>query len=266
MHKISIIIPTYNEEKNLSELLPELSWADEIIVVDSYSNDNTKELVKKFDIRFLQREYKGPSDQKNWTIPQAKYQWILILDADERPTTSLRKEIQDLLRQDKIQEDSYWIRRKNYFMGREVKYSGWQGDKVIRFFNRDLCQYNDKQVHEEITTKGTTGKLTGKIEHYTYQNLSHFSAKMERYAKWSATDYYKKTSKVSFFHLTIKPFFRFFKHFILRLGFLDGRRGFIISSYMAWGVFLRYSKIHEIHLNEQLKKGKKSKKKKVGKS
>ena len=124
--------------------------------------------------------------------------------------------------------------------------AGWQGDAVVRFFRRDLCRYNDKQVHEEVITEGLrVGYLDNKLLHYTYHNMDHFLAKMRRYARWSAQDYSNKTKRVTAFHLFFKPLFRFFKHYLLQLGFLDGKVGLVVSVVMAWGVFLRYANLME---------------------
>ena len=136
-------------------------------------------------------------------------------------------------------------------MNKKVRYSGWQGDKVIRFFNKNHCKYEDKHVHSEIITNYKVGYLNGQLEHYTYQSLTHFSNKIERYANWSAKDYSKKTKHITYYHLWIKPLFRFFNHFFIKSGFMDGKVGFIISSYMAWGVFLRYSKLKELRLKQK---------------
>lgn len=244
---LSVIITTYNEEHNLAALVSQLDWVDEIIVVDSFSTDQTLAIAQQFGVTILQRTYQGPADQKNWAIPQAKHPWVLILDADERLSSQLVSEIQTFVKDPNNTFDGFWIRRQNYFMGKKIRYSGWQGDKVVRLIQRDACRYNNKQVHEEIETKDKKiGQLQSALEHYTYKDLQHFMAKMERYAVWSAQDYLPKTSKVTFYHLSIKPFFRFFSHFVLQRGFLDGSIGFIISSIMAWGVFMRYAKIKEM--------------------
>lgn len=243
---LSIIIPTYNEAEHLKQLLPQLQWATEIIVVDSFSKDQTVAIAKQHGAKVWQRKYVGPADQKNWAIQQATHAWILILDADERLTPALQKEIQTFLQHPSTEYDGYWIRRQNYFMGKKIKYSGWQGDSVIRLIQKSKCRYNNKQVHEEIEDTGKIGKLQHPIEHYTYKNLEHFLAKMTRYAAWSAQDYLPKTPKVTLYHLWFKPVFRFVSHYFLKRGFLDGRVGFIISVIMAWGVFLRYVKIKEM--------------------
>ena len=212
------------------------------MVVDSFSNDGTAELLAgRDDVLLKQRKYSGPSDQKNWAIAAAKHEWILLLDADELVMPELRAEINDLLAADNIPHDAYWIGRNNYFMGKRIYHSGWAGEKVIRFFHRDRCRYNDNQVHEEIITDGiSVGWLKGRMDHYTFKNIGHFLAKNQRYAKWSAKDLGPKTPKVGLFHLFVKPVFRFFKHYILQGGFRDGREGLIISGVLAWGVFLRY--------------------------
>ena len=246
MLPISVIITTHNEAHNIEGVLATVDWADEVIIVDSFSTDETLQLAEPFKPVIYQRKYTGPADQKNWAILKAKHEWILLLDADERITPALRNEIEGWLKLEDIPFDAFWIGRRNHFMGKEIRYSGWQGDKVVRFFRRDKCRYNDKQVHEEIITTGIrVSQLKIKMLHYTFKNTQHFLSKMERYAAWSAQDHEQKTKRVGFFHLLVKPLFRFFKHYILQKGFLDGKTGLIVSIIMAWGVFLRYVKLYE---------------------
>jgi glycosyltransferase involved in cell wall biosynthesis len=244
MQKVSVIITTFNESEHIQDVLESVQWADEVIIIDSFSTDDTVELAKNFSTKILRREYMSPADQKNWAIPQATHDWVLILDADERVTPELKKEIISLL-QKPMEKDAYWISRQSFFMGKKIRFSGWQDDAVIRLIHKK-CRYNSVQVHEEIMTKNINiGRLKNKLEHYTYKNLDHFLAKIQRYSDWSAQDHFNKTPKVTFYHLYFKPFFRFIKHYIIQLGFLDGKVGFIISTIMAWGVFLRYVKIQE---------------------
>ncbi len=240
MQPISVIIPVLNEVENLKELLPLLSWADELIVLDSFSNDQTEEVAKQFNVRFLQRKYDGPAFQKNWAIDQAKNEWILILDADERPTPELTEEIKKTMSNNENKISAWWIKRRNFFMGREIKFSGWQKDKVIRLFRKSQCRYKSVQVHEEIETEAKVGQLKNPMLHYTFRDMKHFMDKMERYAQWSAQDHQSKTGKIGLFHLYLKPAFRFFKHYFLQQGFRDGKAGFVISKIMAWSVYRRY--------------------------
>ncbi len=247
MRPLSVIIPTLDEADNIAGVIESIPGVDEILVIDSFSQDDTVLKAASLGARVLQRKYTGPADQKNWAIPQARNEWVLILDADERVTPTLRAEIDQLLSQAEIPYDGFWIGLQNYFMGQKINYSGWQGDAVIRLIRRDVCRYNEKQVHEEIETAGVRiHRLKNKMEHYTFKNASHFLDKMRRYGEWSAEDYRAKTPTVGYFQLFWKPFFRFFKHYILKKGFLDGRVGLIISAIMAWGVFLRYLYLIEL--------------------
>lgn len=247
---ISVLIPTLNEAKNLKELLPLLSWAAEILIVDSFSTDDSATVAAQYNSRFLSHQYLNPSAQKNWAILQCSQSWILILDADERPTPELIEELAAFSKtnnENNIQ--AFWIYRENYFLNQKVNYSGWQKDKVVRFIKKSDCLYHNVNVHEEINTNNIkVSSLNSKIQHYTYVSLDHFIDKLQRYASWSAMDYEGKTATVGFYQLYLKPFFRFFKHYILQRGFLDGKAGLIIATLMAFGVFLRYAKIYENRL------------------
>jgi glycosyltransferase involved in cell wall biosynthesis len=251
MEKLTAIIPTKNEERNIEAVLQSVSFADEIMVVDSYSTDKTLELAKKYTNFILQREYQYSASQKNWAIPQASHEWILLVDSDEQITPELQHEIMDLIKKG-TDNVAFWIYRRNHFMGKRIRYSGWQGDRVIRLFKRDHCKYEDKFVHAEIMANGRVGTLKNRMLHFTYTDLKTYLAKMDRYTTWSALDKNKRTKKVTFFHLGIKPCYRFFTHYILRLGILDGKEGFIISVLSAYSVFLRYLKIFRLKENESL--------------
>jgi len=159
------------------------------------------------------------------------------------------EEIQAVLSQDKL-ADAYWIGRKNYIMGQPLKHI-IKGDKVIRLFKK-TCRYQPIHVHSEILTDGlNVGKLKGILDHHTFKSIDLYMEKINRYATWSAKDYSKKIKSVTFFHLLIKPAFRFFRHYILERGFLDGKIGFIMSCVFSWTVFIRYWKIMEIRQKEK---------------
>jgi len=244
MAKVTAIIPCFNEEKNIKRALESVSWADEIMIVDSFSTDKTLDIAKKYTNFIIQKTYVNSANQKNWAIPQATHDWIFLLDADEEVPSSLQKEIKNTLKSP--QSDAYWIKRQNFFMEQPVLHSGIQNDKVIRLFKKS-CRYEPLHVHAEIiTAEITIDNLKHKLNHYTFKSVDDYMKKMHRYAEWSARDYLTKTSKVTLFHLMVKPAFRFFKHFFLKSGFRDGRVGFILSAIFAWGVFLRYWKMIEI--------------------
>jgi glycosyltransferase involved in cell wall biosynthesis len=240
---LSILYTSYNEIDTIGRSLETvMDWSDDLTVVDSFSTDGTYELLQEMaGVQVVQRHYTGPAEQKNWAVARARHPWVLLLDADEWVTADLRREIEELL--DRPEEaDAYWIYRDNYFMGRHIRHSGWGNDRVVRFFHRDRARYNDKQVHEEIVTKGLrTGELRGRLEHHTFKSLDHFLDKTRRYARWSARDHAEGTGRVGPFHLLVKPTYRFLKHYILQGGFRDGREGLIISYVAAYGIFLRYA-------------------------
>lgn len=256
MEKITAIIPTFNEEINIRDAIESVLWCDEIIVVDSYSTDNTCEIVKSFPkVRLLQNEYVHSAAQKNWTIPQASHPWIFLLDADERPTTKLVEEIRRVLN-NKTEYSGFWIYRKNNFMDKRIDYSGWQSDKVIRLFKRDECQYQNKHVHAEIESKGKISFLNEKIVHYTYKDLQSYLKKADRYTTWGAQDRFQKFKKsgkkIGLLYLVFRPLGRFVRHYVWRLGFLDGTHGFVVSALAAHNVFIRAVKIWRLQAGEKI--------------
>ena len=154
--KITLIVPTHNEENVLDRCIGSTKdLADEILVVDSFSTDNTLEIAKSHGARIIQRKYENSASQKNWAIPQASFSWILLLDADEWLTQKLYEELKQIKAQVREPiESGFWIYRSNHFMGKRVRYSGWQGDKVVRLFKKEDCSYKIQSVHSEIMTSG----------------------------------------------------------------------------------------------------------------
>ena len=250
MEKLTAIIPTGNEEHNIIAAIKSVDFADEIMIVDSFSKDNTVKLATPLAHTILHREYKNSASQKNWAIPQAKHKWILLLDADERVTPELRKEVTDTINS-KSGISGFWIRRQNYFMDRKVRFSGWRGDKVIRLFKRDECRYEDKHVHSEIISNGKICSLNNKLIHNTFISKQAYQNKLNRYAQWQARDYDKKTKRITAFHLLLKPMIRFLKHYFIQLGILDGYVGLSISLYQAKAVAMRYKYLQKFRDEER---------------
>lgn len=248
--KVSAIIPTFNEEHNIVNAIASVKWADEVLVVDSFSTDNTVALAKENGARVIQREYGYSASQKNWAIPQAAYEWIVLIDADERVEEPLQKEIQEVLAKDDEPYQAYWMYRKNFFLGKQIRYCGWQRDRVIRLFKRDLCQYEDKNVHAELLCEGKVGVLKNKLFHNTFLDIHHYLEKWDRYTTWSANDHFKKTPNPGLYHFAVKPIARFISSYIINLGFLDGLTGFILCNLDAGSVFMRYIKVYQLKLNK----------------
>lgn len=247
--KLTAIIPVYNESKNIEDAIKSVQFADEIIVIDSYSTDNTVLLAEKFGVEILQRKFDDFSSQKNYAISEAKHDWVFILDADERLTTQLKNEIIATTYETNT-KDAYWIFRQNFFAKKKIKYSGWQNDKVMRLFNRKLCKY-EGLVHEEIINTGSTGYFTGKMLHYSCESKQEFKNKLEKYALLKSKELYSKRSKPNFFHFHIKPAYRFIYHYFIKFGFLDGKSGLAIASINAYGMKMRYKELKRLYREEK---------------
>lgn len=252
MEKITAIIPTFNEEHNIKDAIESCLFADEIIVVDSFSTDKTCEIVRSYpQVKLLEHEYIHSAAQKNWTIPQATHDWIFLLDADEVTNDQLIKEIKETVNSNP-KHVAYWIGRDNYFMDEKLNHI-WKGDAVIRLFRKSKCRYQDKHVHAEIETEGSISRLKYRMAHDTYKGkgLEAHLVKGMRYTTWAALDRVNKIKKITIYHLLVKPFFGFLKRYILNLGILDGKRGFIISCMGAWNVFIRNVKVWRMHNGEK---------------
>lgn len=241
---LTAIIPAYNESHNIVEVLKSVSFCDEIILVDSNSTDDTVAKAQPYITKLLTRDYEHSASQKNWAIPQAANEWILLIDADERVTPVLREEILAIVPNLKnVEEVGYWIGRRNFFMGKQVRYSGWKNDKVIRLFHRDKCLYADKHVHSEIIANGKVGSLKNKFLHYKYIDIDSYMHKLQRYAGLQAMDFDDKVGRITAYHMVVKPIWGFIKHYFLQLGFLDGFVGFTIAYLRSYVIFMRYIKL-----------------------
>lgn len=241
--KLTALIPCGNEIHNIEGVIESVNFADEILVVDSFSTDGTYEKAVETATKVIRREYQYSASQKNWAIPQAAHEWILLVDADERVTPELREEVLNILKNPPTDIDGFWIGRMNYFMGERIYYSGWKNDKVIRLFKRDHCRYVDKFVHSEIKAHGAIGSLRQKFKHNTYVNLNKHIEKMNRYADYQAKDYDKITGRLTPFHFVFKPIWRFLKHYVIQGGFRDGVAGLSIAYIQSYGIFMRYVKL-----------------------
>ena len=174
MEKLTAIVPVFNEEENLDDCLKGLTWADEILVVDSGSTDETIPVAHRYTDRILQHEYINSATQKNWTIPQATHDWVLIVDADERVRDALPEEIRGIIGMEEGPPcQGYRIRRETYFWGKLIRHCGWKNDRVLRLFNRHKGRYEDKEVHADVVIQGTVGDIGSPLRHYTYRDFRH---------------------------------------------------------------------------------------------
>lgn len=237
MSTLTIIIPTLNEELLLEGALHSALFADEIIVIDSFSEDRTPEIAKKYATLFLQREFDTFSSQKNFALKYATSDWVLFLDADERITHSLELEIKETIAS--TPHNGFKINFPHFFMNRFLYH---ESDKVIRLVKRSSSSFTG-DVHEKLEVSGTVGLLKNDMIHYTYRGLQNFIEKRESYAWFQAGELMKKGEKPTLLKMMYRPAFRFFKSYILKRGFRDGIPGLAIASITAYGVFERYAKL-----------------------
>ncbi len=244
--EISAVIITFNEEKRLEPALKSLAGlVSEIVVVDSFSTDNTFKLAKKYTNKVFQRKWSDYSEQKNYANTQASFPWILSLDADERISSELREEILEINKEEP-ECDGFSIPRQVYYLGKWIRHSGWYPDRKIRLFRKDRARWEGEYVHERLVIDGKIQKLRGSIHHFTYRNISEHLDRINKFSELGAQKLYAKGKRCRWHQLVFMPIFRFMKSFFWRAGFLDGYPGFIVSVLNGYSIFLRYAKLREI--------------------
>ena len=241
---LTVIVPTFNEEDNIRRCLDSVSWADDVFVVDSFSTDRTVELAREYTPHLVQHEYVNSATQKNWAISQVKSEsdWLMVLDADETVTPALREKVQSILR-DGTDCNGFRIRRENLFLGELIRHSGWHNDYLVRLWRNGKGHYEDLAVHSDVIVEGRVGTIREALLHDSYPTLDGYTERLGRYSSWSASDLQKRGASAGWVNLTLRPLWRFFRMFVLQRGFLDGRRGLMISTFSAFGVFLKYSRL-----------------------
>lgn len=247
-HKISALAIVFNEEHNIREYLDNMSFADEIIVVDSFSTDNTPAIIKADypHVKFYQRAFDDFSSQRNYTLDLSSNDWVTFFDADERVTEKGISEIVATV-ENNPEETAFWVKRIFYYEGRPLVNNNFNEDRTARLFRRSKCRYSDKLVHEQLVIKGKSRVLKHAIHHYSFINKEDFLKKRLQYSKLKARELYQKGVKTNVFHFTVRPGFRFFKYYILKLGFFNGRRGYDIAKILGYHVYMRYVYLREMY-------------------
>lgn len=250
MEKLSIIILTYNEEDYIEDVIETASFADEIIVIDSYSTDKTPVLAQKYNVIFIQNTFENFSKQRYIAANRATNNMILFIDADERISDLLKEEIQGILKLEEL-NSAYKISFTHIFMGRHMKHGPHKNNYKLRLFNKRLCWYDESLlVHEKIIVKeGKIGRLIHPIIHYSYRSWNNCIKKRQLYAELQALQLYKKRIKPNVFHFVIKPTYRFFNEYFFKAGFLDGFPGFASAFKNANYVGTRYIKLWLLYHN-----------------
>jgi glycosyltransferase involved in cell wall biosynthesis len=237
--KITALAITYNEEINVKRYVESLSFADEIIFIDSQSTDKTVEIALEKGVKVIERKFTNFSDQRNYAISQAKNDWIVFFDLDEIITPSLETEIKNIVSNAKG-KIAFFVKRNFFFMNKHIHFGGWQNDKAIRIFNKKFCEYNGNLVHESIKARGKIGLLQNKVNHYSYKDFDNYNNKLNLYSKLQSANLYHKKLKPTFYHFLFRPLYRFLWQYLFRLGVLDGKEGFILAYIHSFSVFKRY--------------------------
>lgn len=245
MSKISGLIICKNEEKNIEECIKSILWCDEILIIDSYSEDSTIDLAEKHTDKIFQNEWKGFSEQRKFGLTKVNYEWIFSLDADERCTKELEAEIKNLLKKDSIPENGFEIPRKSFFLNKWIKHGGWYPNYQLRLFKKQFAGLSDRLVHESYTVEGPTGKLENNILHYTVSSVSEYVTKINTYSNLSALEK-KNKKKINFLDILVMPQIAFFIQYVLKGNFLDGMGGLMVSKFHMITKLLNNMKIWEI--------------------
>ena len=250
--KITALIITYNEIGYIEKCIASISFADEIIVVDSYSTDGTYEyLLNHPKVRVIQNPFKNFTAQKSFTLKQATNDWVLFLDADEVVPENLQNEIRATINNNP-KHVAYWFYRKFMFQKERLRFSGWQTDKNYRLFRKSKVNFSNKRiVHETLDIVGTTGILKNKLTHYCYKDYEVYKNKMMLYGRLKAKEAYNKNKRFSYALLLLKPLWKFFNSYIIRLGFLDGKKGVVICHLDALCDLERYRELQRLEMDEQ---------------
>jgi glycosyltransferase involved in cell wall biosynthesis len=249
MLKLSGVIITFNEEKNIEKCLQSLiDVVDEIIVVDSYSTDTTKKICEQFNVNFVEQKFLGYIEQKNFALQQAKYNHVVSLDGDE----ALSKELQESILNLKTNWifDGYYANRFNNFCGQWIKYSDWYPNKKLRVFDKTKAEWKGLNPHDNVQlndTNAKTGHLKGDILHWTYATYEAMDHKTDYFSTIAAKAYLDKGKRAPFWKLIWNPTWAFFKAFVLRLGFLDGKNGYRICYQTGKITYLKYYKLRKLY-------------------
>ena len=244
---ISGLIITYNEEKNIREVLECFHFCDEIIIVDSFSIDKTLEIAAEFpNVKIIKNKFEDFTKQRNLALENAKNDWVIFMDGDERTTKPLEQEIIEKIKSSDA-KDAYYFYRKMFFEGEPLHYSGTQNDKNFRLFKKSKCHYiSDKKVHETLEVNGDIGYLKNKLLHYSVENYASYKKKMMQYGSLKGEELLAKGKQYSILTHYWKTFFKFFKSYILQLGILDGRSGFLFCKSQAIYVHQTYRTLKKI--------------------
>jgi len=244
---LSVTIIAKNEERNIAKALESVSFADEIIVVDSESSDRTCEIARQRHAKVIVRPWPGHVAQKNYAISQATHDWILSIDADEVVSERLAISIKHALEDPPTDITAYRVSRKVWYLGRWIRHCGWYPDQRIRLFRKDKSKWGGIDPHDIVQTDGKVMDLDGDLLHFTYRNMAHHLDTVNKYTTIMATRYYELGRSSRIIDVLFRPPFTFIKKYFFNLGFLDGIPGLVICIIASYYVFLKYAKLWELN-------------------
>lgn len=242
---LSVTIITKNEASHIAEVLQSVSWADETIVVDAESSDDTVAIARRSATRVVVRPWHGYGDQKNFAAGLARNDWILSLDADERVTPELGEEIRSTLASEPA-ASGFQIPRITYHLGRWIRSTDWYPDYQLRLYDRRHARWDDRHVHESVTLDGQVRRLRGELQHLAYRDLSHHLETIDRYTTLAARQMYEQGRRAGLVDLLVRPPLAFVRNYILRGGVRDGSAGLIVSLVNSYYVMLKFAKLWEL--------------------
>lgn len=240
---VTACIIAFQEEQKIEACVRSADFCAEVLVVDSHSTDRTRELAAALGARVVERDWPGHIEQKNFAIDQAATEWVLCLDADERVTPELRARIEAVL--SAPQADGYTVNRRNIYLGRWIRRGGWYPDRKVRLFRRARGRWGGVNPHDHVHVDGRVAHLDADLEHLSYDSIQDHLKTIDYFSTIAAGEKLSRGQRGLGLQLLLNPPFKFFKMYVLKLGFLDGWRGLIVAALGAFYVFLRYAKLWE---------------------
>ena len=241
MPRLTVTVITLNEARHIGDCLASVAWADERIVVDSGSTDGTPDLARRQGARVIVRGWPGYAAQKNFAATEARHDWILSIDADERVTPELAAEIQTRLATDPA-EAGFRLPRLTHYLGRWIRVTDWYPDYQLRLYDRRRARWAPRRVHESVTADGPVGRLTHDLRHFAYRDVSHHITTIDRYTTLAAEQMLADGRQVSAFDILVHPPAAFLRNYILKRGWMAGAPGLIISALNSYYVLVKLTK------------------------
>ena len=245
MPKLSVTVVAKNEAADLGSALASVAWADEIVVVDSHSTDDTSAIARQYTDRVVVHDWLGHIEQKNYAASLASHDWILSLDADERVTPALADEIRSVM-SGTPHEAAFRVPRVTWHLGRWIRTTDWYPDFQTRLYDRRLAKWTGRYVHEAVTVDGEVGRLRGELQHYAYRDIADHLDTIDRYTTYAARQMHEDGRRAGILQLLGHPPLAFLRNYIAHRGILDGGPGLIVSALNSYYVFLKFAKLREL--------------------